>query len=385
MAATGALGASIPKHRPSSEQMLRTAVLPWFVVLVLAVLAQIVLQPLLGEYGAKVARQAGIFIIAAVSLNVVNGFTGQFSMGHAGFMAVGGYVAAFTTYYGSMVFYGAADKLAYPVVAGVTLPLTTGHLLMLAGIALGGCVAAVLGLLVGLPSLRLRGDYLAIVTLGFGEIVRVLLELSGPQMFTAAEVKDATIKQWLSFPVGGSLGFSGIPTYADAFWVFLLAAGTCLIAYRIKQSSSGRAFLSIREDEIAARAMGINLTAYKVRAFVFAAFFGGVAGGLLVHSGVPSQPSLAGFQASFEIIIMVVLGGLGSISGAVLAAIILSVLPEMLRNLAEFRLILYALLLIVMMLVRPKGLFGVREVWELGRRGGSGAGGGAPGGGGGGR
>jgi branched-chain amino acid transport system permease protein len=131
--------------------------------------------------------------------------------------------------------------------------------------------------------------------------------------------------------------------------------------------------------------MGINLTAYKVRAFVFAAFFGGVAGGLLVHSGVPSQPSIAGFQASFEIIIMVVLGGLGSISGAVLAAIILSVLPEMLRNLAEFRLILYALLLIVMMLVRPKGLFGVREVWELGRRGGSGAGGGASGGGGGGR
>ena len=360
-----ALLASVPRYRPGVVEVLRESLLPWLGVLAVAVVAQFGLQPLLGEYGARVAQQAGVYIIAAVSLNVVNGFTGQFSMGHAGFMAVGGYVAAFVTYYGSMLWFGTAEKMVYPVVAGVSLPLTMGHALMLGGIMLGGCVAAVLGLLVGLPSLRLRGDYLAIVTLGFGEIVRVMLEQSGPQMFSVEEIRAAGPEVWLKVPVGGALGISGIPKYADSFWIFLLAAATCLVAYRVKQSSTGRAFLSIREDEIAARAMGINLTAYKVRAFVFAAFFGGVAGGLLVHAGVPFTPGNAGFQVSFEIIIIVVLGGLGSVSGAVLAAVILSVLPELLRNLAEYRLILYALLLIGMMLGRPKGLLGVREIWEV--------------------
>ena len=130
-------------------------------------------------------------------------------------------------------------------------------------------------------------------------------------------------------------------------------------------SSSGRAFLSIREDEIAARSMGINLTKYKVRAFVLAAFFGGVAGALYAHTGVNPSPTDAGFQRSFEIIIMVVLGGLGSISGSVLAAIILVAMPEALRDLQQYRLIVYALLLIAMMLLRPQGLLGVKEIWDL--------------------
>ena len=145
------------------------------------------------------------------------------------------------------------------------------------------------------------------------------------------------------------------------FW----AALTCIAAYRLKSSSSGRAFLSIREDEVAAQAMGVDLTKYKVRAFVFSSFFAGVAGGLYaLDIGAISAGDL-NFIKSFDIIIMVVLGGLGSISGAVLAAIILSILPEALRDFQSYRLIVYALLLIVIMIVRPQGLFGVRELWDL--------------------
>lgn len=364
-ATTSQLAASVPGHRPALPEALSAAVVPLVVCLGLAIAGQVVMEPLFGEYNARVARQACIFIVAAVSLNVVNGFTGQFSMGHAGFMAVGGYVASFVSYYGSMLMSGTADRMASPMLLGVQVPLTAGHALMLAGLVAGGLVASVLGLLVGLPSLRLRGDYLAIVTLGFGEIVRVMLELSGEQRFSVEQIKAMGLKDWLHLPVGGALGFSGIPGYADTFWVVLIAAITCLVAFRLKRSSTGRALLSVREDEIAARAMGINLTAYKVRAFVFSAFFAGVAGGLLAHSGVPFKPDNAGFAQSFEIIIMVVLGGLGSISGAVLAAIILTALPEILRSVSDYRLIIYALLLITMMLVRPKGLFGVREVWEM--------------------
>jgi len=380
------LASAIAAQHPQPRDFVRHGLLPWLCALAVAIIAHFLVEPLFGEYGARVARQAAVYIVAAVSLNVVNGFAGQFSMGHAGFMAVGGYAAAFVTYYGSFFFFGSAEARASPVVLGLELPFTAGHLLLLVGLLFGGCVAAILGLLVGLPSLRLRGDYLAIVTLGFGEIVRVFLELSGPQMLNAAQIRDASASTWAAIPVGGPLGFSGVPAYADTFWVFLAAAVTVLVCARLKRSSTGRALLSVREDEIAARAMGINLTGYKVRGFVFAAFFGGIAGGLLVHTGVVFKPDNAGFQQSFEIIIMVVLGGLGSISGAVLAAILLSTLPEGLRGLpsilpnwmmgtsdgsppswnpADYRLVSYALILIVMMLVRPKGLFGIREIWEI--------------------
>lgn len=316
----------------------------------------------LGPYPDSVLKQVGVAIIAAVSLNIVNGFTGQFSMGHAGFMAVGGYVAAGVSYYAGLLYFGtpqAQDGL-----------LTMGHAFMAIGVMAGACVAAGLGYLVGLPSLRLRGDYLAIVTLGFGEIVRVVLQQTSPQVnagdpAAVQALRDAPIATLATLPFNGPLGFEAIPRYASNLWVWGVAAATCVVAYRVKTSSSGRAFLSIREDEIAARAMGINLTKYKVRAFTLAAFFAGVAGGLIAHTGVPFSPVEAGFQRSFELIIIVVLGGLGSISGAVLAAIILTILPEVLRPIAEYRLILYAALLILVMLVRPQGLFGVREVWDL--------------------
>jgi branched-chain amino acid transport system permease protein len=341
-------------------------VLPWVGCLLVALAVHFAVPLMVNEYYANLLRRVGVFIIAAVSLNIVNGFTGQFSMGHAGFMALGAYVASAVTYYGSMYFHGSVGDAAF---AG------QGLALMLLGLALAGAVAAGAGYLVGLPSLRLRGDYLAIVTLGFGEIIRVLLELTRDQVYDAQVVQGAPWATLLSFPLNGAKGFERIPAYATLFWVYLFVAITCVVAYRIKQSSSGRAFLSIREDEIAARSMGVDLARYKVRAFVLAAVLGGLAGGLYAHIGVNPSPTDAGFQRSFEIVIMVVLGGLGSISGSVLAAIILVAMPELLRDFAQYRLVVYALLLILMMLLRPQGLFGVREVWEVklwSRRGGAG-------------
>jgi branched-chain amino acid transport system permease protein len=329
-------------------------ILPWVACVAVAVLVHFAAPALVNEYWQNVLRRVGVFIIAAVSLNIVNGYAGQFSMGHAGFMAVGAYVAGATTYYGSLVLHGSVNDPAF---------YYQGIGLMLGGIGLGCIIAALAGYLVGLPSLRLRGDYLAIVTLGFGEIIRVMLELTRKQLDSAQAVKDAGVK--LILHLNGPSGFFGIPSYANLFWIFLLVAITCVIAYRIKYSSTGRALLSIREDEIAARSMGVDLTKYKVRAFVMAAALGGLAGGLYSHIGANPSSTDAGFQRSFDIILLVVLGGLGSISGSVLAAIVLILLPEVLREAQQYRLIIFALLLIIMMLVRPKGLFGVKEIWEL--------------------
>ncbi len=336
---------------------------PWLACVAVAALVAWGAPWLFNDYWVNVLRRVGVFIVAAVSLNIVNGCAGQFSMGHAGFMAVGGYVAGATTYYGSLLLHGSVNDPAFHG-AGVGL--------MLGGIGLGAVVAALFGYLVGLPSLRLRGDYLAIVTLGFGEIIRVVLELTSAQIDNAQTLREAP-SALLKFPLNGPTGFFGIPSYASLFWIFLFVSLTCVIAYRVKQSSSGRAFLSIREDEVAARSMGIDLTKYKVRAFVLAAFFGGIAGGLYSHTGVNPSPTDAGFARSFDIIIMVVLGGLGSISGSVMAAIILVLMPELLRDLQQYRLVVYALMLIMMMILRPQGLFGVRELWDLGRRKGAGA------------
>ncbi|MGH7131185.1 MAG: branched-chain amino acid ABC transporter permease [Phycisphaerales bacterium] len=390
---------------------------PWIICLLVAAAFWAVAPLIVDEYWVNIFRKVGVFVIAAVSLNIVNGFTGQFSMGHAGFMAIGGYVAAATTYYGSLLIHGSVGDPAFWV---------GGTGLMLVGTLLGAMVAAAFGYIVGLPSLRLRGDYLAIVTLGFGEIIRVLLELTKSQVDSVDAIRERGLATLVS--LNGPTGFFGTPPYANLFWIWLLVAITCLVAYRVKQSSSGRAFLSIREDEIAARSMGVDLTRYKVRAFVLAAFFGGVAGALFAHTGVNPSPTDAGFQRSFDIIIFVVLGGLGSISGAALAAIVLTLLSEVLRgpapvldswwlwpplavviggvsawlrskrnpgwsivavlaalplvllafaalaavlkdkagiDLANYRMVLYALLLIFAMLLRPNGLLGIREIWDF--------------------
>jgi branched-chain amino acid transport system permease protein len=290
------------------------------------------------DYFAKVAMGAGIGVTLAVSLNVVNGFTGQFSIGHAGFMALGAYSAAA---WASWV-----DRTN----PGGILDLAIGGQLSLAiALLLGGLIAALAGVLVGLPSLRLRGDYLAIATLGFGEIIRVLLENAES--------------------LGGSRGFSmpASAAPADLLWIWGVAGTTVLVALRLKGSTEGRAMLAVREDEIAAEAMGVNTTRQKVRAFVIAAFFAGVAGVLFAHLELYLNPKSFTFMRSIEVVAMVVLGGLGSISGSILAAVVLSILPEALRpiqNLTgyDLRMVIYGLLLILVPMKRPAGLFGSSEV-----------------------
>jgi branched-chain amino acid transport system permease protein len=308
-------------------------------------------------YYFRILMLIGISIILAVSLNLVNGVTGQFSIGHAGFMAIGAYIGAAVTVYGQHRFLPALNNA----------PALTQHGALMLAMVLGGLAAAVAGFVVGLPSLRLRGDYLAIVTLGFGEIIRVaILNIEA---------------------VGGSSGFRGvmseqgyvsIPQLTSFFWVYLVVIGLVFFSRNLLHSTHGLAFLSVREDEIAAEAMGVNTTRIKVTAFVISAFFAGVAGALYAHYDTYLKPDSFNFLRSIEIITMVVLGGMGSISGAVVGGALLAAAPEVLRlalgdlsrrgivpaNLSPdlIRQLLYALLLIVLMLTRPQGLFGAREV-----------------------
>ncbi len=285
----------------------------------------------INPYYLDVIIGIGINIILAVSLNLVNGYTGQFSLGHAGFMAVGAYTAASIT------------KFEGPkILAAIGGPgaVTTGGLFLVALLA-GGVVAAVAGLLVGVPSLRLKGDYLAIVTLGFGEIIRVI--------FRNME------------SVGGALGLTGIPAYTNFFWVFTFAALTIYVIACLVNSTYGRGFIAVHDDEVAADAMGLNTTKYKIIAFVIGAFFAGIAGGLYGHFKLSIDPKGFDFVKSIEIVVMVILGGMGNTVGVIFAAILLTLLPEVLRPVAEYRMIIYSLLLIVLMLTRPQGLFTPRR------------------------
>jgi len=321
-----------------SERHGLKAMKAWFGALALIWLFQFFCAGEMNPYYFSILMHAGINIVLAVSLNLVNGFTGQFSMGHAGFMSVGGYIAAFTT-----------TTLAQSYPALFQSPVT-GGLVLIGALILGALGASLAGALVGLPSLRLKGDYLAIVTLGFGEIIRVvILNISA---------------------IGGARGMPGIPALSSFGLVFTFALITVFTVWRIVNSAHGRSFLSVREDEIAAEAMGVNTTRAKVRAFVLGAAFAGVAGGLYAHFVRYLNPQTFDFNRSFEIIIMVVLGGMGSISGSVVAAIFLTVIREALRPLQEltkldFRMVIYSLMLIILMLNRPNGLFGTREITDF--------------------
>ena len=282
-----------------------------------------------GPYYYQILMLAGINVILAVSLNLTNGITGQFSIGHAGFFAIGAYAAASVSVY--------AGPALQASMATLPLVVADSAVLLLASAA-GVAAAAAAGWLVGMPSLRLRGDYLAIVTLGFGEIIRVLILNI-----------DA---------VGGARGFTGIPRYSNFFWIGLGVIAAITTVRHIVRSSHGRALLSIREDEIAAQAMGIAVTRHKVTAFVIGAAFAGLAGSLFGHFTMYLHTNSFTFVKSFEIIIMIALGGLGSLAGAALGAVVLTVLPELFRGFAEYRMVIYALALILIMIYRPQGLLG---------------------------
>ena len=287
------------------------------------------LSGFIDPYLLEVGIGVGISIILAVSLNLVNGHTGQFSLGHAGFMSVGAYASAAVTVFAGPVVLGALGDGA-----------AARALLFLVALVVGGSCAALAGLGVGIPSLRLRGDYLAIVTLGFGEIIRVIFQ---------------NIE-----PLGGALGFTGMPPYTDIFWTFGFAAITVYVVACLVNSTYGRGFLATHDDEVAAEAAGLNTSRYKITAFVVGAFFAGIAGGLYAHHKLTIVPQGFDFTKSIEIVVMVILGGMGRTVGVIFAAILLTVLPELLRPVAEYRMMLYSMLLIVLMLSRPEGLFSPR-------------------------
>ena len=287
----------------------------------------------ISPYFLQVLCLAGINIILAVSLNLINGFTGQFSIGHAGFMAIGAYVSSFLSINSGDRIRGLVSFAPEAVQKGV---------LLLVVLAAGALCAAAAGFLVGVPSLRLRGDYLAIVTLGFGEIIRVFIVNI-----------DA---------VGGARGMGGMPKLANFFWIYLFAAGTVAVVSRIVASSFGRTLIAIREDEIAAEAMGVNTTRAKVLSFVVSSAMAGVAGGLFAHYLIYLHPNSFTFIRSFEIIIMIVIGGLGSITGSVLGAVLYITLTEGLRQFAQYRMVAFSLLLVILMIVRPQGILGHREL-----------------------
>lgn len=297
------------------------------------------LQEGLIEYAQRIVLLAGINVILAVGLNLINGTTGQFSIGHAGFMAVGAYGAA---YCGVEL----APSVRAWLGAGPLAEAVTFNLALLIGAAL----AALAGLLVGAPSLRLRGDYLAVVTLGFGEIIRI--------SFNNAQFLGAATGYFGDTP-------AGLPAYTSFFWVYAWAIAIVVLIRNLTFSQTGRSLSAIREDEIAAEAMATPTTQLKVFAFAISAATAGVAGGLFAFMQSGIRPEDFRFDKSIDMVVMIIIGGLGSISGAVVGGIFVAVTLELMRDLQQYRLVLYALLLVGIMLLRPEGLFGRRELSEV--------------------
>ncbi|MBS9775601.1 MAG: branched-chain amino acid ABC transporter permease [Fusobacterium sp.] len=282
-------------------------------------LGSMVNSSVFSRYQTSVLILICINVILAVSLNITVGCLGQITIGHAGFMSVGAYTAALVS------------KSA--ILSGIPNYIVA--------LIIGGIVAGIVGIIIGIPALRLNGDYLAIITLGFGEIIRVLIE-------------------YFDF-TGGSQGLRGIPRVNNFHIIYWIMVVSVILMYSIMTSRHGRAVLAIREDEIASSASGINTTYYKTFAFTLSAIFAGIAGGIYAHNLGILGAKQFDYNYSINILVMVVLGGMGSFTGSILAAIVLTFLPEMLREFADYRMILYSLILIFMMIFRPKGLLGRNE------------------------
>jgi len=299
----------------------------------LYVMNTLIMGGTISKYYSGVISSIGIYIILAVSLNVATGYLGQLPLGHAGFMAVGAYTSALI-----MKSVAASGVLETPLGSIIAFPLA---------LLAAGMVAAIFGLLIGMPALRLKGDYLAILTLGFGEIIRVIL---------------LNIDNVLGFKLtNGAAGLQKIPKTTTFLVTFLFVGLTCFVIHTMMKSRHGRAILSIRENEIAAESCGINTTYYKTLGFVVSAFFAGIAGGLYAGNIGILNPSAFGFMKSIEILVMVVLGGMGSMIGSVLSASVLTALPELLRSFASYRMVAYSLVLVIVMIFKPSGLMGTYD------------------------
>ena len=288
-----------------------------------------------GEYYRGILITIGINIILATSLNVVCGYLGQLPLGHAGFMAVGAYAGAI---------FMKSTPVAQLLRAGNNAAVIP---YLIIAVLLSALVAGLFGLLIGIPALRLKGDYLAIITLGFGEIIRVVL---------------TNIDSVLGFKFTyGASGLARIPKFTSLNVIFVFTVICLFLIHVFMKSRHGRAVPSIRDNEIAAESVGINTTFYKTTAFVFSAMLAGVAGCLYAGYIGSLYPSTFKFMKSIEILVMVVLGGMGSMLGSVISAIVLTALPEMLRSFSDYRMVAYSLALVLMMLFRPKGLMGTYD------------------------
>lgn len=277
-----------------------------------------------------------VYAIAAVSLNLVVGISGELSLGHAGFMCVGAYSSAF-----------------FSVLVGDSMP---GLLRFIFAILIGACVAALFGIIIGIPVLKLRGDYLAIVTLAFGEIIKNLMNVvyvgrdSKGLHFSVTDTAGLNLEADGEVLVKGALGITGTPKNSTFTIGVILILITLFIVLNLINSRSGRAIMAIRDNRIAAESVGINITKYKLMAFSISAALAGVAGVLYAHNLSTLTVKKFDYNTSILILVFVVLGGIGNIRGSIIAAVILTVLPEVLRGLSDYRMLIYAIVLIVMML-----------------------------------
>lgn len=292
----------------------------WVLILgVYSVIALLIELDIINAYYRITLTQIGISLIAALGLNMILGLSGQFSLGHAGFMAIGAYSVAIVT-------------IAQPSLLG-----------WVAGMLLGLVLTVVVGLVIAIPTLRLKGDYLAIATLGSGEIIRIIL---------------------LNMKItNGAAGLSAIPQFTNWTLLYIFIVFSILFMARLKFSRFGRAAQSIKDDEIAAEAMGIQVTKIKVMIFIFGALFASVAGSLYASFYYVIKPETFGIARSIDFLMIVVLGGMGSISGTIAAAIFMSLLTVFLQSFAQLRMIIYALALIILMIYRPTGLLGAKEIF----------------------
>ncbi|MBE6011206.1 branched-chain amino acid ABC transporter permease [Anaeropeptidivorans aminofermentans] len=323
-----------------------------FIVIIIAVLlCSFAGDSILDSYAKRILNLCAIYTIIALSMNLVNGFTGQFSLGQAGFMAIGAYVVGIFTLpieYRDAIFF---VEPMLPAIKNIYIPL-------LPALLLGGALSAVFAFFIGLPVLRLRGDYLAIATLGFSEIIRIVL--TNAQSVT-----------------NGALGIKDIPTMTNMFYIHIVLIVTIVFMALLINSSYGRAFKAIREDEIAAQAMGVSLLRHKLLAFIISAFIAGVGGGLTVVLIGTVDPKAFIFTFTYNFLLMIVLGGMGSITGTVIASYVVTIALEQLRffdeplsilgmNLPFFRpglrMLMFSLLLLIIVLFFPNGIMGNREL-----------------------
>ena len=324
------------KPKPINFFLSIGAVVLFFVVLFFA-------QHGLGAYKLRILNLCAIYTILAVSMNLINGFTGQFSLGHAGFMAVGAYVTAILTL-------GPEQKKVIYFIEPIIPFLGNLHLSFFPALIIAGLVSAFFGLIIGVPTLRLKGDYLAIATLGFSEIIRVV--------FT----NIVTI-------TNGALGLKNIPEYTNLYWSWGWAIFTVFFIKRLVNSSYGRAMMGIRDNEVAAEAMGVNLFSHKIMAFLVGSFFAGVGGGLLANLITTIDPKTFMPFLTYQILMIIVVGGLGSISGSVVAACIFAWMMENLRFLDNvvpgMRMVFFSVILLIVILFARQGLMGGREfTWD---------------------